>query len=301
MERAEQAAAVRELVKDGHPTHSALLYTYEDVPADVAEMDEERGAYAYYSHNGRRISDFVPVKIKAEAEEALAKERRNPKSSILRDSIGQSFIRGDYVLTHNPEHTALELGQVVRNLPTKSVVRSFAQPWLSRLRTRNTSALLRIPPEFIHGGEAPEQKWTIQYKGMAGTHAQGRTEWLLPNRAAALTANGYFQYMNAEGRAVTPVIPIENEGFIQMCREQTTHGQKKLVEHDIPMTDAMGTDILVGDWVFSDDNHWAKFFLCEVVGFTRDRVRLICYDDYGRIFTTLNWSKNIIKLPVTIT
>lgn len=286
--------------------------SYEDVPPVVADVDEENGMYALFSESGVKLSKWMTVKKPEEVEQALMLGRRKP-GSPLKDSIGQEISQGDYVFTHSHDHRNLELSQVVRNMSAKMVVEQLANTpyWSgsSALRTRNPHSFIKVPTEVIEGGVVIPEKWEKRFSIDIGTKQSRvyREEHFVPidKTTARQDTAGHFCFYDSKNAPVTgwiSIIPDNNYDAELLARK--VHAGKKLVEElPVPLTDAMGTDILLGDIVFSNDNHTNDFMLCEVIGFTKERVRLVAYESAGvagyRIIT-LNWPKNILKLPINI-
>ena len=306
-----------ELRSDGYSAFEAR-YSYEDVPPVAADMDEENGVYALFSEVGVKLSEWMTVKKPVEVENALRLGRSKP-GAVLKDSMGQEIRQGDYVFTHSHDHRNLELSQVVRNIKTKVVVEqlSGAYYWSgsSALRTRKPSCFLKVPTELIEGGGAVPEQWEKRFSVDTSTpQDMGFKEehFVRVDEATArkdVTA-GQFGFFDSNGAPVTGWIPIapDNDYDKDLLARKVHAGRKVVEELPVPLTDAMGTDILLGDIVFTNDNHTNDFMLCEVIGFTKERVRLVAYQNaaYGGMgltgyrIITLNWPKNIIKLPITM-
>jgi hypothetical protein len=296
-----------ELVELGY-SPIELHYSFDDVPPVVAKSFENNGVYAVFSSKGRKLSGWVPAKpspyIQAEHQKAI----KRPGKPLL-DSIKQELNRGDYALTHTYSHKELELVQVIRNTPTKTVVEPLTSDvWLgsNKPRTINPHSLLRIPSELIEDDgttsavEQWEKKWAIRTIvenwepkwGMRTSQTYVETDEI----TATNHDKGHFGYFNSSGNLISGWIPFLSPGYLQFTVDKTKHSGKKITESvDVPITDVMGEDILLNDWVFSNDNQGHHFSLYKVIGFSKDAVRL---DSFGRL--TLNNPKNIVKLPFSI-
>jgi hypothetical protein len=185
----------------------------------------------------------------------------------------------------------------------------------SGMRTRTPNSFIKIPSALIEGGEVIPEQWEKRYiihevSDVNIVGAEHRSIFVPVDAATAMqNEQGHFGYFNSNGTPVTGWISIIPEKYDKEDLEKTVHAGKKVMkESPVPVTDAMGTDIELGDIVFSNDNHPNDFMLCEVIGFTKERVRLVAYDcptvsrkTRGYRLVTLNWPKNIIKLPITIT
>lgn len=71
------------------------IYTYVDVPQEVAESDFEKGVSAVFSVGGKRISAWTELHDPIRDED-LAKIKPNPS---MPDCLGSMLAVGDYVLT----------------------------------------------------------------------------------------------------------------------------------------------------------------------------------------------------------
>lgn len=71
------------------------IYTYMDVPQEVAEGDFENGVSAVFSVGGKRISSWTKLHD-PQRDADLAKIKPNPS---LPDCLGSMLAVGDYVLT----------------------------------------------------------------------------------------------------------------------------------------------------------------------------------------------------------
>lgn len=288
-----------------------MNYTYEDVPPVVADMDEENGVYALFGDNGAKLSDWMPVQKSEETKKAFILGRQKP-GAIMRDSIGQVIQSGDYLYTHSHDHQNLELSQLVRTMRSKIVVEQLTDShYWTKLRNRDPYSFIRVPTEIIEGGEVVPEAWTKKYSvrdTSASTPTRFVEEFILVDEATAeAEKEGYFGFFNSKDEIVSGWITVTPNVFETKPLASKVHAQKKVVQSlPVPHKDAMGTDILLGDFVFSNDNHCNDFMFCEVIGFTKERVRLVGYNYKGgrslrgsRV-STLNWPKNILKLPITI-
>lgn len=290
-----------------------MNYTYEEVPPVVADMDEENGVYALFGDNGTKLSDWMLVKKSEEIQKGYLLGRQKP-GAMMHDSIGQPIQLGDYLYTHSHDHQSLELSRLVRTMRSKIIVEQLtASHYWTKLRTRDPHSFIRIPTELMEGGEVTPEPWTKRYsvreiiqnhnnRGVAGEQFHFTDE-----ATAREELDGYVGYFNSRNEIVSGWIAITPSPSDAKLLASKVHAQKKVMDSlETPLTDIMGTDILLGDFVFSNDNHFNEFMLCEVIGFTKERVRLVGYDYKGgrslrgyRI-VTLNWPKNIVKLPITM-
>lgn len=290
-----------------------MNYSYEEVPFVVADMDEENGVYAFFGDNGTKLSDWMLVKKPEETEKAYVLGRQKP-GSALHDSIGQVIQPGDYLYTHSHDHQNLELSQLVRTMRSKIIVEQLTDShrW-TKLRSRDPNSFIRIPTELMEGGTVVTEAWTKQYSVREADESEDgwvvRSEQFHFTDEATTKAEpgGHVGYFNSQNDIVSGWIPVTPSANDAKLLSSKVHAQKKVVDSlETPLTDIMGTDILLGDFVFSNDNHRNDFMLCEVIGFTKERVRLVGYSYRGgrslrgyRVIT-LNWPKNIVKLPITM-
>lgn len=290
-----------------------MNYSYEEVPHVVADMDEENGVYAFFADNGMKLSDWMLAKKSEETQKAYVLGRQKP-GATMHDSVGQPIQPGDYLYTHSHDHQSLELSQLVRTMRSKIVVEQLTDShYWTKLRTRDPFSFVRIPTELMEGGGITPEPWTKKYsvREILRDHnnwgVRGEQFHFTDEATALSELDGYFGYFNSRNEIVSGWIPITPSPSDAKLLSSKIHAQKKVVESlETPLTDIMGTDILLGDFVFSNDNHFNEFMLCEVIGFTKERVRLVGYDYKGgrslrgyRI-VTLNWPKNIVKLPITM-
>lgn len=286
-----------------------LCYSYEDVPPIVAEMDKTNGVYALFSEAGMKLSAWLPVEKPSEVQEAYI-AGRSRQGAFMCDSIGQPLLPGDYLFTHSNNHRSLELFQLARTMRSNIVVESLMDASSTkRLATRNPYSFLRVPKELLEGGEVTPEIWTKKYavleKGAEIAYNRLGNYHLTDELTAREAELGFFGYFNSREEITSGWIPFKTSAYEEKLLNSKVHAQKKVVDSlPVPLTDAMGTDILLGDFVFSNDNHYNDFMLCEVIGFTKERVRLVGYDYKGgrslrgmRI-VTLNWPKNVLKLPL---
>ena len=288
-----------------------MNFSYEEVPHVVADMDEENGVYAFFADNGMKLSDWMLVKKPEETQKAYVLGRQKP-GTTMHDSIGQRIQPGDYLYTHSHDHQNLELSQLVRTMRSKIIVEQLTDShrW-TKLRSRDPHSFIRISTELMDGGEITPEPWTKRYsvrevlanhnsRGVGGEHFHFTDE-----ATALAELDGYVGYFNSRNEIVSGWVSVTPSPSDAKLLNSKVHAQKKVVESlETPLTDIMGTDILLGDFVFSNDNHYNDFMLCEVIGFTKERVRLVGYGYKGgrslrgyRI-VTLNWPKNIVKLPL---
>lgn len=289
-----------------------VKYSYEDVPHIVAEMDEENGVYAAFSEAGVKLSDWMTMKKPEEVQKEIELARKKP-GTPLKDSIGQDIYHGDYVFTHSHNHQQLELSQVVRNLKVKTVVEQMTDAYYwsgtTALRSRKPNIFIKLPTPLIEGGEVIPEKWEKRfsvYKTEDRRKNYEETDFIPVDEAHAMQGStGHFGFFDPKGKSLIGWVPASPDACDQELLDRTVHAGKKVVkELAVPLTDIMGTDILLGDVVFSNDNHTNDFMICEVIGFTKERVRLVAYGRFGITgyrLVTLNWPKNIIKLPIAIT
>jgi hypothetical protein len=303
-----------ELKAQGYSAYEGR-YSYEDVPPIVAETDETNGVYALFSSNGTKLSDWLLLKKPEVVEKELVLGRKKP-GAALKDSIGQDIKQGDYIYTHSTDHQKLELSQILRNLKTKMIVEQISDSYCwsnsSGIRNRNPHSFIKIPSEVMEGGEVIPEQWEKRYVIHEIHERNGsahRSVFTPVDEATAMREEtGHFGYFNSKGILVTGWVDVTPSKYDQETLEKKVHGGRKVMdEPPVPVTDAMGTDIQLGDVVFSNDNHTNDFMLCEVIGFTKERVRLVAYDCvrgrniFGYRLVTLNWPKNVVKLPMTIT
>jgi hypothetical protein len=248
----------------------------------------------------------------SEVQEAFILGRSRPGADLL-DSVGNLLSPGDYLFTHSNDHRNLELFQLARTMRSKIVVEQLIDASSQqRLYTRKPYSFLRVPAELMEGGDVAPESWTKRYSVLEILDIDqwgDRSGDYHPTDEATAFAdpNGFVGYFNPRNEIVSGWLPVHPNPYDAKSLDSKVHAQKKVVDSlDTPLTDAMGTDILLGDFVFSNDNHSNDFMLCEVIGFTKERVRLVGYDyDYrggrslrGRRVVTLNWPKNILKLPL---
>jgi hypothetical protein len=274
-----------------------LDYSYEDVPYVVADMDEENGVYAFFAENGTKISDWMLVRKPDEIQQAYVQGRQKQGASIY-DSIGQSIHPGDYLYTHNRYyHSKLELTHLVRNLRSRIVVEYLTDSQAqTKLKTGDPSAFLRIPSELVEGGKVTPATWTKQYaiRSMVDGSRFGPFNYLITDKTTAqANPQGHFGYFNAENKIVgqwVPIIPTPDEIKVRNRAWECL---------DTPLTDALGTDILLGDLVFSVARHSNQFLLGEVIGFREGKLQLVRYNHHMRDIK-VHSSKNVVKLPLII-
>jgi hypothetical protein len=306
--RAEQA----KLYAHGYSAYEARC-VFEDVPHIVADMDAENGMYALFSEHGTKLSDWMLMKKHPEVEEALILGRKKT-GAPLTDSVGQTIKQGDYLFTHSNDHKYLLLNQVVRNLKTKVILEELRglHSWFktSGLITRNPKTFIKISSTVVEGGGDMPDVWEKQFavREVGSTPNGSAVERYV--RATESIAqgeeHGCFAYFNAEGALVSGWINIIPSKWELPELEAKVHAKKKLYDvPPAPMKDALGAEMQLGDVVFSNDNHYNNFMVCEVIGFSKDRVRLIGYEPNGRSLRgrrviTLNCPANIVKLPIIV-
>lgn len=273
-------------------------YSYEDVPHVVAEMDEENGVYAFFSTNGTKISDWMLVKKSDENQKAYALGRQK-QGALLYDSIGQPIHPGDYLYTHSHYyHSKLELTQLVRTLRSRIVVEHLTDSHSqTKLKNDDPSSFLRVPPELVEGGKVTPAPWTKHYsicERVDDGSRFGSVNYLITDEATAqANPKGHFGYFNTENKIVgkwVPVIPTP---------EETEVRNRAWADLDTPLTDALGTDLLIGDLVFSVARNRNNFLLGEIIGFPNGKVQLVRYNHWVRDMK-LHSSKNVVKLPITM-
>jgi uncharacterized protein (DUF952 family) len=283
---------------------STQKVTYdEDVPHIVADMDEENGMYAIYSTNNVRLTDWIQLKASDSLQKALANGRMNP-GPTLKDSIQQDINQGDYLFTHHYDQNDLELSLVVRNLKVKTEAQQLTntRSWDDSLRKRNPEATLRIPKELIDGGPVVNE---ILRKGFA-VQENHSTYHVVDETTASQDRAGRMGYFNSNGDLVTGWVRYSVPEQHQAYMAKKKHNNKLVMETlDTPPTDALGTELMIGDWVFSNDNQYSTFMLSEIMGFTEDKVLLLGYyrlrnSFCGQYVITWNKSKKIVKLPITV-
>lgn len=275
-----------------------MNFSYEEVPYVVADMNEENGVSAIFTEDGKKLSDWMLVKKSEEIQKGYLLGRQKP-GSPMHDSIGQLIQPGDYLYTHNRYyHSKLELTHLVRTLRSRIVVEYLTDSHSqTKLKTDDPSAFLRIPAELIEGGEVTPTAWTKQYsiREMVDDGSRfGSASYLITDEATAQASpKGYFGYFNAENRIVgewVPVIPTPHEVEVRNLAWE---------DLDTPLTDALGTDILLGDLVFSVARNSNSFLLGEVIGFPNGKIQLVRYNHWVRDIK-VHSSKNAVKLPITI-
>ena len=286
-------------------------FSYEEVPAIVAEVDTENGVSAVFSSNGMKLSQWAPLKKSPELEKLWALGASKP-GKPLKDSIGQDVQRGDYIMTHATKQTTLELSRVIRTTGSKVIAENLSSPAFSStaksVKPRDPKSVIRIPYEMIDGffGDpllfekryAIRNAETIPYIGIKEEYLE------TTNVGASKSDLGHFAYFNGN-QLISGWIPY-SEPVNSYSFEAAKRRSKIERSLEVPFTDAMGTDIRADDWVFSNDNHAHGFSLCRVIGFTKNRVRLVGYKEYtylhrqGHGVVSDNWPKNIVKIPVTI-
>lgn len=289
-----------------------LKFTYEeDVPPIVAEMDEENGLYAIYSANGVRLSDWLVLKTSESLQKEQAQGNAKP-GPTLKDSIQQDINAGDYLLTHNYDQNSLELNLVFRNLNVKTVAHQLTneRSWADSVRKRNPEATLKLPKELIDGGAILNEVWEKRFaRRQQETVSNQRilsVYFTVDEIAAANSEEGFFGYFNSKGELISGWIDCAINPWTEKEVKEGTYKRKKAVDSlDTPVTDALGAELSVDDWVFSNDNHYNTFMLCQVLGFTDEKVHLLGYSKYrnsmdGHRITTWNNSKKIVKLPIEI-
>lgn len=286
--------------------------TYEeDVPHIVADMDEENGMYAIFSTNEVRLTDWLLLKTTDSLQKLLMLGRAKP-GPILKDSIRQDIVQGDYVMTHNYDQSGLELSLVVRNLNVKVETQHLTnvRSWDDSLRKRNPEATLMIPKELIDGGTPIKEFWEKRFalrEGADKATGRGVRYHAVVEGAARLDEeSGCVGYFNSKGELVTGWVPYEASQWEEDYLKKPVYNRKKVVEVlDVPMTDALGTALTLGDFVFSNDNHYNTFMLCEVMGFTEEKVLLLGYNKHSNAssqgYRAISWNnpQKIIKLPIT--
>lgn len=275
-----------------------INYSYEDVPHVVADMDEENGVYAFFSTNGTKISDWMLVKKSDENQKAYALGRQK-QGALLYDSIGQLIHPGDYLYTHSRYyHSKLELTQLVRTLRSRIVVEYLTDSHSqTKLKTDDPSSFLRVPAELIEGGEVAPTAWTKQYslREMVDDGSRfGSANYLITDEATAqANPKGHFGYFNTENKIVGKWVP-----FI-LTPEETEVRNRVWADLDTPLTDALGTDLLIGDLVFSVARNRNNFLLGEVIGFTKGKIQLVRYNHWVRDIK-VHSAKDVVKLPITM-
>lgn len=271
-------------------------YSYEEVPPVVAAMDEENGVYAFFADNGKKISDWMLVKKHDEIQKAYALGRQK-QGALIYDSIGQPIHPGDYLYTHNRYyHSKLELTQLVRTLRSRIVVEYLTDSHSqTKLKTDTSSSFIRIPPELVEGGKVTPATWTKQYstREMVDDGSRfGSVNYLITDEATAqANPKGHFGYFNAENKLVgdwVPVLPTHDETEVR---------NRAWADLDTPLTDALGTDLLLGDLVFSVARNSNNFLLGEVIGFPTGKVQLVRYNYWVRDIK-VHSSKDVVKLPI---
>jgi hypothetical protein len=289
-------------------------YTYEEVPAIVAEFDTENGVYALFSSNGVKLSEWLLITQVDDVQKQWRLGRTKP-GPVLKDSIGQDINQGDYLVAHRQKEESLELCQVVRNMQTKTATENLSSSRFAStakaIQSRDPETYVKLPSELIEGGMIPTQHWEKRFALRFAEHIpyQGTREdyTLVDEDTAMKDESGHFGYFN-NGVLVSGWIPCPLNPHTARSLEDKIHSKKKIMESlEVPLTDSMGTDIVLGDWVFSNYSNATLFMLCEVIGFTKDRVRLMGYANtsphmglQGQRIITLNPPKNILKLPVQI-
>lgn len=98
--------------------------------------------------------------------------------------------------------------------------------------------------------------------------------------------NGYKALTNSVGEKVTPWIPIKREERIV---SKLDYGK------GVPLTDFCGQMLAAGDYVSTTIDKYAHLTLCEVVNFTKQKVRVRTLDENCRV--TLKDISDIAKIP----
>lgn len=287
---------------------SELNFIYTIVPATVAEADEEFGRYALFSHNGTKVSKWLRTTKSAKLVEILRTGEKKP-GEVLKDSLQQDVVRGDYLLAHSHDYTRLELSQVVRNTQVKTFTENLVDSQQYGTDTENAvrphlpETHIRIPADMMTGGTVIPELLEKRF-ALLETRQTPITCTVVDEETAINDGKGFFGYF-LNGEPVTGWIPYVLSQYEQKLWDSEEDAQK--VALSLPLTDIMGTDILLKDWVFTSNNHYNTFMLCRVIGFSEDKVRLVAYKKYNteessrgyRIFT-LNWPKDIVKIPLTV-
>ena len=285
-----------------------LNFIYTIVPVGVAEADEEFGRYALFSHNGTKVSKWLKTTKPAKLVELLRSGEKKP-GDALKDSLQQDVTRGDYLLAHSPDNRRLELSQVVRNTQIKTFTESLVDTQHSGTDTEDAvrphlpETHIKIPADMLDGGTVIPELLEKRF-ALLETKQIPITCTVVDEATATKDGKGFFGYF-LRGEPVTGWIPCAVSTYEQKLWDNEEEAQKEALS--VPVTDIMGTDILLDDWVFTSNNHYNTFMLCRVIGFSADKVRLVAYKKYStdedsrgyRIFT-LNWPKDIVKIPLTV-
>lgn len=282
-----------------------LKFHYEEVPSMVAEMDEENGVYAVFSNNGVKLSDWILMKEPEAITEVKDKWRTKPLHS-LKDAIKQELQPGDYVFIDVSGFRKLELNRVVHVLKSGVVVESFGKGKIT-IRKRWELMFIKIPAELLTDGTITPEKYEKRYavhESQDERHSFLSLHHPVDEVTARQSEEGMFSYFNSRGEQITGWTWIKLEDRLLEKLNSKVYYDEEIVESlPIPLTDALGSDIMLGDLVFSNMNYH-HFMMCEVVGFTKNKVLLLAYLAYhegienGQRTLTLNAPKSIVKYPI---
>lgn len=284
--------------------------SYEDVPAGVAEMAGKDGRCAIFSELGSRLSDWNPLYKDEKVAKAWAAGAKD-SGPAHRDCMEQIIQPGDYLFSHGFEFRTLDLGVAIRSTKTKVVTEDLTGWSFSKteVRNRNPEALLRIPAELIDGGTPRDIEFETMYAIQYETRDENRVtyEYEQVNEATAKASpNGHFGYFErSNANSVTGWVSMEMNQREKETLANTRFGNKHIVQELEELhKDALGSELNLGDWVFTGDNHYSTFIIAKVIGFTDHKVRLHGYqkgyevNGYRKI--TMNWPLNVVKIPVII-
>lgn len=284
-----------------------LKFHYEEVSSMVAEMDEESGVYAAFSSNGVKLSDWILMKEPEAITEVKDKWKTKPSHS-LKDAIKQELQPGDYVFTDVNGGTKLELNRVVHVTKSGVVVESFAKG-KTTIRKRWELLFLKIPAEFLTNDvivpEKYEKRFALNDSGDEDGFSFSSTYHPTDEATAQQNKDGVSAYFNSRGEQITGWTWINLIPHSIRRLDGKVFQDKEIIEHlPVSLTDVLGTEIRLGDFVFSTiDYH--HFMLCEVVGFTQNKVLLVGYlayhedDKHGQMLVSLNTPKSIVKFPIS--
>ena len=283
-----------------------LFYSYVEVLPAVAEADQENGVYAVHSYKGQKLSSWVPAA--KDASYTATPKSKSSSPELLKDSICQELSMGDYAFTHDHTHKNLELVCVMKTMRTKVLIKSLNENWLAadkRTRSINPASLLKISPNLL-GDEEPtvDEKYMKGFAVRTEAYEYPRGPYIAYVEVDEATAKdnpkGQFKYFNSQGDSVSDWMPFATAAYNQLEVSRTQSSEANSPSEDHPVsTDVMGTDIFLGDWVFSNDNRSHTFKLCQVMGITENKIRLNNFSQ-GERNITLNSPANIIKLPINI-
>lgn len=293
-------------------THRFLNYddresVYQRVPQIAAEVDEENGRWAIFATSGERLTHWRVLEEAKSSPEDLG--------PVQIDNFGQELVAGDYAFSHGTDFESLELSQILRNTKARCVAEKLSsQSYSANISNRDPFALFRVPIEVIEGGVIPTMEFDTIYSVREEIlNEQNKLDpFVVTDEATARNDvdNGYFSLIHSTSPVactVTGWIKIATSQWEDKALAKKKFGHKFIVTQlETPLTDAIGLELFVGDWVVTGDNHYSDFMLAKVIGFTDNKVHVVGYKRYGAKLIegsrdiTMNWPKNVVKLPIQI-